>query len=150
MYILELLDRSSAAEPFRDALRRFVREGRPNERVAYSRHCPPVKVERALTRALEEYPHLEVESIRIEAASGCEFFRGTMELDTPGETRRVAFNWDCKWKAEEMGWADWFGFPDQARAAREFGHDCFRAWNELPVEPRMAAAVEEAGEPVPA
>ena len=158
MTIIDLLDRSSAAESFRDALGRFLRDGRASDRVAFGRHCPPVKVERALMKALEEYPHLPIESISVEAASGCEFFRGTMEVHTAAEVRRVAFHWDCKWKAEQMGWADWFGFPDQSRAAREFGHDCFRAWNELAVEPKAATTIpvrgikadEAAGEPVPA
>jgi hypothetical protein len=47
----------------------------------------------------------------------------------------VRFYWDCKWKAQEQGWTDYFGFPDQMRAAREFGYDCFRSWNQLQTEP---------------
>ncbi|MFL5386333.1 MAG: hypothetical protein ACJ8GN_27765 [Longimicrobiaceae bacterium] len=130
MKIFELLDGSSATDEFRDAVNRFVRDGRPNERLSFNRDCPAVKVERTLVRALEEYPGLQVESIEIRGISGCEFFRGVMHLHTPGEVRRVSFHWDCKWKAMEMGWHDYFGFPDQTRAAREYPYECFRAWNE--------------------
>ena len=45
--------------------------------------------------------------------------------------RRVSFHWDCKWKAMELEWHDYFGFPDQARAAREHPYACFRAWGEV-------------------
>lgn len=149
---LELLERSSATETFRDAVRRLAQGGRPSEHVSFNRLCPPIKVERAVAKALEEYPHLEIESIHVDGTSGCEFFRGVMEIRTALETRRVRFDWDCRWRAEQEGWVDWFGFPDQSRAAREFGHDCFRAWREESVAFRPAAVgeTEQAGEPVPA
>jgi hypothetical protein len=152
MTILDLLDRSAATEGFREAVTRFLRTGQPDERLGFTRHSPPVKVERALMKALEEYPRLGIESISIEAVSGCEFFRGTMEVHTAAEVRRVAFHWDCRWKAEEMGWVDWFGFPDQGRAAREFGHDCFRTWAEVSAAVRVStiASPEGASEPVTA
>jgi hypothetical protein len=149
MRIFELLERSGASAAFRDAVARFLREGRPNDRLAFNRECPPVKVERTVIKALEEYPELEIESIDLRGVSGCEFFRGHLEVHTPVEARRVSFHWDCKWKAQEMGWHDYFGFPDQARAAREFGHDCFRAWSEEATKVKMTLA-GEAGEPVPA
>ena len=130
MKIIEMLERSSATEPFREAVVRFLRERRPNELIAFNRDCPPVKVERTLTRALEQYPELEIESIEVEGSSGCEYFSGLLHLHATAEVRRVSFHWDCKWRAEEQGWHDYFGFPDQIRAAREFGHDCFRDWAE--------------------
>jgi hypothetical protein len=130
MKIFELLDGSSVTDAFRDAVACFVRDGRPNERLAFNRDCPPVKVERALVRALEEYPALQVESIELHGSSGCEFFRGVMDLHTATEVRRVDFHWDCKWKAQELGWYDYFGFPDQTRAARELPYACFRSWTE--------------------
>ena len=144
MKIFDLLDGSSATEPFRDAVQRFVRDGRPNELLAFNRECPAVKVERTLVRALEEYPALQVESIVIHGSSGCEFFRGWMDVHTPNEVRRVSFHWDCKWKAQEMGWHDYFGVPDQMRAAREFPYACFRAWTE------EAATAKDVLEPIPA
>ncbi|HEX6747424.1 MAG TPA: hypothetical protein VF092_09075 [Longimicrobium sp.] len=143
MKIFDLLERSSATEPFREAVIRFVREGRPNERIAFNRDAPPVKVERTVTKVLEEYPELHIESIEVRGMSGCEFFRGVMEVHTGAEVRKISFHWDCKWKAMEMGWHDYFGFPDQARAAREFGYNCFRGWNEDAVNRKAA---ERAGE----
>ena len=149
MKIFDLLERSSATESFREAVVRFVREGRPNERIAFNRDAPPVKVERTVTKVLEEYPELHIESIEVRGMSGCEFFRGVMEVHTGAEVRKISFHWDCKWKAMEMGWHDYFGFPDQARAAREFGHNCFRGWNEDGVKPKAAERAGEA-EAVPA
>ena len=46
--------------------------------------------------------------------------------------RQVRFHWDCKWRAQQEGWVDYFGFPDQIRAAREFGWRCFERWEPLP------------------
>ena len=39
--------------------------------------------------------------------------------DCREDVRTVRFHWDCKWKAQQEGWSDYFGFPDQMRAARE-------------------------------
>ena len=58
--------------------------------------------------------------------------------DAPGP-----FHWDCKWRAQQQGWVDYFGFPDQTRAAREFGFDCFRSWVEEEVSP-IAIAIDPA------
>ena len=33
-----------------------------------------------------------------------------------------------RWRAEQQGWVDAFGFPDQIRAADEFGWNCFHRW----------------------
>jgi hypothetical protein len=139
-----LLAQSRMAEPFRDALARFLATGRPNDRVAFDYHSPPVKVARTLTMALKEYPHLPIESIEVEATSGCEYFSGLLVLRTAAEERHVEFRWDCKWRAEQHGWRDYFGFPDQTRAAREFGWDCFRDWREVRVVPREGLPVLEA------
>ena len=130
MTTADLLDRSAATAPFREAVAQFLRDGRASERIAFGHGSPSIKVERTLTKVLVEYPDLPIESIELQAASGCEYFRGRLFVRTPAEERRVAFHWDCKWRAEVEGWRDWFGFPDQVRAAREFGWDCFRAWEE--------------------
>jgi hypothetical protein len=87
-------------------------------------------VERTLAKVMVEYPDLPIESIEVRGSSGCEFYRGTAVIRTAGEERHVRFHWDCKWRAEQQGWTDYFGFPDQTRAAREFGYDCFRSWQE--------------------
>jgi hypothetical protein len=143
----ELLLQARVGDSFRAALRTFRNTGRPNERITFDRLSPPVKVERMLTKALVEYPDLAIESIEVRGSSGCEFFRGTAIIRTADEERHVRFHWDCKWKAEQQGWADYFGFPDQARAAREFGYDCFRSWEVekvLALEPVLV--VERIGE----
>jgi hypothetical protein len=148
--ILELLDRSGATEPFRDALVRFLGAGRPNDRVRFGPRCPAIKVQRTLTRVLLEYPDLPIESIDVDAASGCEFFRGRVTLHAGAESRAVTFDWDCKWRAEQEGWRDWFGFPDQARAAREFDWDCFRVWEEAAVAAVPVAIPADEPDAVPA
>ena len=124
------LQRSAATDGFRQAVSRFLRDGRPCDRVTFNHPSPAVKVERTLARVLQAYPDLAIERVEIQATSGCEFFRGTALVHAAGETRRVRFDWDCRWRAEQQGWRDYFGFPDQARAAREFGWDCFRSWEE--------------------
>jgi hypothetical protein len=124
------LQRSRATEPFRDAVAAFLRDRRSGERIAFHLHSPPVKVERTLTRVLEAYPELEIERVEIEGVSGCEFFRGRATIHAEDQVRRVRFHWDCRWRAEQEGWTDYFGFADQTRAAREFGYDCFRTWEE--------------------
>ena len=143
----ELLLQARVGDSFRAALRTFRNTGRPNERITFDRLSPPVKVERLLTKALVEYPDLAIESIEVRGSSGCEFFRGTAIIRTADEERHVRFHWDCKWKAEQQGWADYFGFPDQARAAREFGYDCFRGWEvEKVVALEPVLVVERIGE----
>ena len=143
----ELLLQARVGDSFRAALRTFRNTGRPNERITFDRLSPPVKVERMLTKALVEYPDLAIESIEVRGSSGCEFFRGTAIIRTADEERHVRFHWDCKWKAEQQGWADYFGVPDQARAAREFGYDCFRSWEvEKVVALEPVLVVERIGE----
>lgn len=132
MTLLDVLERSGATEPFREAVTAFFRGGAASDRLRFHPRCPAVKVERTLIKTLEAYPELPIDAVELDAQSGCEYFRGTVTIHAAGETRTVAFDWDCRWKAEEMGWTDWFGYPDQARAAREFGYACFRTWEEQP------------------
>ena len=128
MILSQLLERSRASEEFRKSVVEFVRHLRPNDGVTFDAYSPPVKVERTLTKLLEEHPELEIERVEIEGASGCEYYRGELRVHTPDGMRKVRFYWDCKWRAIQEGWTDYFGFPDQTRAAREFGHNCFRQW----------------------
>ena len=130
MTIRDFLQRSSATAAFQDAIRAFARSGAPNERVSFEAYTPPVKVERTLTKMLERYPELAIDRVEIQGSSGCEYFRGTLTIHALGGEREVRFHWDCKWRAQQEGWVDYFGFPDQTRAARVFGYDCFREWNE--------------------
>lgn len=127
--IHDLIARSSATPEFRAALEEFLASGRPNEKIAFdARRSPNVKVERTLTRLLEAHPELALESVSIDGNSGCEYYRGTLTAVTADAEHRIEFYWDCKWRAEQQGWRDAFGFADQIRAAREFGYDCFREW----------------------
>ncbi len=126
----QFLDESQATAAFRDAVAHFLRTGQPSPTLQFSSRLPPVKIERTLTKILEAYPDLPLERVEIDATSGCEFFRGTATLHAAGEERRVSFYWDCRWRAMQEGWTDYFGLPDQIRAAREFGYNCFRHWTE--------------------
>lgn len=121
---------TSAATPaFQDALADFAASHFPNGRIAYDAGgCPPVKVERTLMQLLEAHPTLEIDRVHLQGASGCEYFRGVLRVEAGAVRLQVRFHWDCRWRAEQQGWRDAFGFPDQIRAAREFGHDCFRSW----------------------
>lgn len=134
MKLLEFLSASSASSEFKDAVERFLATGSSSERIAFSSHAPPVKVARTLTKLLSEYPELEIESVKLTGRSGCEYFRGDLLIRSSSEERKVEFDWDCKWKATQLGWVDYFGFADQTRAAREFDHECFRSWDEKPIE----------------
>ena len=131
MILCQLLDRSSVTSDFREALSDFARSGRPNDRVVFDPYSPSVKVERTLSKMLQLYPELEIDAVEIEGSSGCEFYRGRLVIRTPQGERAVNFRWDCRWRAQKEGWVDYFGFPDQMRAAREFGYDCFQEWEEL-------------------
>ena len=139
MTLQHCLARSRATDAFKDAVVAFARSGRPNERVAFSPYSPAVKVERTLIKLLEEHPEIELDRVEVRGSSGCEFFRGDLSAFAGDDERRVRFYWDCKWKAVEQGWTDYFGFPDQMRAAREFGYDCFREWEAIPVVCPMPA-----------
>lgn len=135
MDLAQFVQRSRATPAFRAAVEQFRLDGEPNERVAFTLFSPPLKVERLLTRLLESLPELAIEAVRIQAASGCEYYRGMAQVRTADGEYRVEFHWDCRWRAQQQGWRDCFGFPDQGRAARVFGHDCFRRWEvaEVPV-----------------
>lgn len=130
----ELLHASRATASFRVAVEEFRRTGMPSDRIGFDARSPAVKVERVLTKLLESEPELPIERVHVAGRSGCEFYRGELVADTANERRRFSFHWDCRWRAVEEGWTDYFGLPDQIRAAREFGHDCFRDWSEIGAE----------------
>jgi hypothetical protein len=142
MKLLKLIAGSAITPDFRDGIDAFLKSGRANDQVAFNSSAPPVKVARTLTRVLESYGHLPLESVAITGRSGCEFFRGEVTVRSRYDERRVEFHWDCRWKAIELGWFDYFGFPDQIRAARELDHDCFRSWEE-----RHSTLSDEEGSP---
>jgi hypothetical protein len=130
MTIPDLLERSAATPAFREDLHRFLQDGRSGPRIVFDAGSPRVKVARVIAKALVEYPALPIESIEVRGRSGCESFQGHLTLHAEGGSRSVHFHWDCRWRAEQEGWYDCFGFPDQIRAAREFGFECFREWSD--------------------
>ncbi len=125
----EMLAQSRAADDFKRAVRCFE-SGSSGEHIQIEGHAPPIKVRRVLTHILATQPHLPIERIAVRARSGCSTFIGTVHVHTSSETRVFEFVWDCRWRAEQEGWTDCFGFPDQARAAREFDWQCFRTWEQ--------------------
>ena len=131
MDIENLLAASSATERFKVAVRAYLdHEDAPAIQVV--RHSPRVKVQRLLSQLLSAEPELAIESVVIDGASGCSDYRGTIRVETRGASKVFNFVWDCQWRAREEGWTDYFGFPDQIRAAREFGWRCFAHWDEAP------------------
>jgi hypothetical protein len=134
MNLSDLLSRSRASAAFRDAVADFARSHRANDGVHFNHGSPPVKVERTLMQLLNSSPEMEIDRVEIHGTSGCEYFRGKMIVHVLDGKHTIQFHWDCKWKAEEVGFTDYFGFPDQIRAAREFGFDCFRGWSVGEVE----------------
>lgn len=129
MNVEHVLAGSSADEDFKLAVRAIL-TGRESARVFSPRSAPSVKVLRVVAQLLSEHPELVVQSVRVDGVSGCADFRGTMRVECSDGVREFEFAWDCKWRAMQAGWTDAFGFPDQIRAAREFGHRCFRTWTE--------------------
>ena len=130
MDIEELLARSAATDAFKADVRSFwAHQNVPHIEVV--RHSPRVKVQRLLAQLLHTEGHLPIERVSIDALSGCSDFRGTVSVRAQGSTRVFGFVWDCQWRAQEEGWVDCFGFPDQIRAAREFGWQCFAEWVEV-------------------
>lgn len=131
MSLNQFLRASSATPDFRAAVAAFAESGRPNDRISFPTPAPPIKVERTLTMVLASYPKLPIERVEINGSSGCSHFRGTALVYTEHEAHSVEFDWDCRWKAIQLGWTDYFGFPDQTRAAREFGYACFKRWEPI-------------------
>jgi len=125
-----LLANSSVTPEFRAALASFIQRPSPNHVIGYNAVSPPVKVLRVISKLLASNPEWEVERLHVEGHSGCSDYHGMLDVWTRGrsEPTRVQFTWDCKVKAEEMGWVDSFGMADQIRAARTFGWDCFQRW----------------------
>ena len=130
MELAEIPERCCATPEFLEAIERYA-AGADEERIAVSRWVPRVKVLRVLTQLFDAEPELAVVRVALEAASGCSDFVGTLQVTTESSEHRFTFAWDCRWRAEQEGWTDPFGFPDQIRAAREFGWRCFARWEEV-------------------
>ena len=127
MNLEPLLSASGATDEFKDSVRQYSTVGKARL-VEAAGYAPPVKVLRVLAQLLEAEPALRLERVRVHGNSGCSDFRGSVEAHANGCVKEWRFVWCCKWRAVEEGWVDCFGFPDQMRAAREFGHRCFQMW----------------------
>ena len=103
------------------------------------RAVPRIKVIRLINQLLHAHPEWVVDRLQVDARSGCSDFVGTAVVEGGGESRVIRFAWDCRWRAEQEGWVDAFGFPDQIRAADEFGWNCFHRWQ---LEQRAAVGAE--------
>ena len=124
----ELLAASAATAEFRKELLTFSTAQRASSRIQFGPGNPPVKVLRAICGLLENQPTLAVDRVQVDAASGCSDYRGTM---TVNGTDKFQFVWDCRWRAEQEGFKDYFGDPDQIRAARTFGYRCFEVFKPV-------------------
>lgn len=125
---------ASRATPEFQADVRAYADYRDASRVVLLRNAPRVKVLRVITQLLAQHPELRVERVRLEGVSGCADYRGTVVAEIAHDSPRTfAFVWDCAWRAAQEGWVDKRGTPDQVRAAREFGWQCFSVWNDVSV-----------------
>jgi plastocyanin len=95
-------------------------------------HTATEQTTRLINQLLHAHPEWVVDRLQIDARSGCSDFVGTAIVEGGGQSRVIQFAWDCRWRAEQEGWVDAFGFPDQIRAADEFGWNCFLRWQAEP------------------
>jgi hypothetical protein len=123
----QILAQSSATEDFKNAVRAYSSRN-PNACIQLDGHAPSVKVRRLLAHILSTESHLPIQRVRLSGRSGCSDFVGTVRVHTATETHLYEFVWDCRWRAEQEGWTDCFGLPDQIRAAREYDWRCFERW----------------------
>jgi hypothetical protein len=118
---------SRATTDFKTDVEAFL-TGSVSHRVKVESRVPRVKVRRLLTQLLASEPALEIDRVVIRGASGCSDFVGSVEVETKSGAHVFDFVWCCRWKAESEGLVDYFGFPDQMRAAIEFDWLCFQRW----------------------
>ncbi len=124
-----LIENSSATAVFKAAVREVESTGRAIPAFQFGRSVPPLKAIRAISKLLEQEPGLVIDNVTIEGSSGCSDFEGTISVND-GEAK-FDFRWCCAWRAEQEGWRDHWGSPDQIRAAREFGYQCFERFNRI-------------------
>lgn len=124
----ELVEQSAATKEFKTAVTEFAETQRPDDRIEFAAGNPPVKVLRVICGILEQFPELEIDSISVSGRSGCSDYTG--EAIVNGD-QKFRFVWDCAWKAEQLGWKDWLGSPDQIKAARTYGYQCFKTLEKI-------------------
>ena len=123
-----ILAQSAASEDFKQAVR-HLNEGNAQDQITWNAGSPAVKVLRFVMKLLEAYNDLEIESLKVTGQAGCSDYAGEATAH-PGDIR-FEFEWNCAWRAEERGWEDAFGDPDQIRAAQTFGYQCFRRLEKI-------------------
>ncbi len=127
-----ILAQSRATDMFKTAVRRYVEAGGA-EPIRVEGFAPWIKVRRLLIHILSAEPHLPIERVTLQARSGCSDFVGRVHVHTTHDVCVYEFTWDCRWRAEQEGWTDCFGLPDQIRAAEEYDWRCFERWEALPM-----------------
>lgn len=131
MELKNLLTRSRATDAFKCDVAQYVRGGTAT-RIELERAAPIVKIERLLLHLLDALPDLTIERISVRARSGCSDFTGVVRIETAdAAVHSFEFTWCCRWRAEQEGYKDYFGFPDQIRAASEFDWRCFKDWRQV-------------------
>jgi hypothetical protein len=138
--LLPLLQASRATDAFTADVAQYAARDGEAARIEVTGRCPRVKVLRTIAQLAHAEPALAVDHIRVHGESGCADFVGTVSaVDVEGETHTFAFEWNCETKARDVGYTDFFGLPDQIRAAREFGWKCFQQWERTtPAQQRVA------------
>jgi hypothetical protein len=131
-----LLAQSRAHEMFKADVRSYCESGEAT-RIRVDSYIPRVKVQRLLKQMLATEPDLDVDGVAVSGSSGCSDFVGTLEARTQSATHLFEFGWCCRWRAEQEGWTDYFGFPDQVRAAQEFDWRCFHTWRRKRALPQQ-------------
>ena len=127
----KILTRSCATDRFKSDIIAFAsRADVPS--ITLVRAVPRIKVVRLITQLLHAHPEWVIDRVQVDGRSGCSDFVGTAVVEGGGQSRLIRFAWDCRWRAEQEGWLDPFGFPDQIRAADEFGWNCFHHWQLQP------------------
>ena len=140
-----ILGKSQATDSFKLDVTAYC-AGRPAPSVHVEGFAPRVKVQRVLMQLLDSEAGLPITRVIVRGRSGCSDFSGEVRVETVSETRVFEFVWDCRWRAEQEGWIDCFGLPDQMRAAQEFGWQCFQLWAPRSVGEELAEpGVVEAG-----
>lgn len=138
----QILATSRAAEPFKSEVRNYYHAGAGGTRIRVDGFAPAVKVQRLLAHILATESHLPIERVALRGRAGCSDFVGQVALQTATETHVYDFVWDCRWRAEQEGWTDCFGFPDQIRAAREYDWRCFERWEAVSKLPAPSHTLE--------
>ena len=129
-----LLAASGATDEFKDSVRQYSTHGKA-PLVEAAGYAPPIKVMRVLAQLLEVGADASTASACASTATpGAPTSAGRSRRTPTGVVRQWRFVWCCRWRAVEQGWVDCFGFPDQMRAAREFGYRCFETWSTATVQ----------------